>query len=148
VPEQELFQKILGDVVANEEYGLVMRKWRELFNVTQAEIASELKVKPSVISDYESSRRKSPGITFIRTYVETIMKLRKEEARRDVNKQLDLIGSDERLVLYNFKKTISSEKLVKKLKAKTLTKSKELGISGSVVFFDNISKLLMNIPTY
>jgi predicted transcriptional regulator len=42
------------------------------FKISQTELADHLKLSPSVISDYESGRRKSPGI-------QTIKKIIKDE---------------------------------------------------------------------
>ena len=38
-----------------------MKKWRELFGVTQIELAKQIKISTSTISDYESNRRLSPA---------------------------------------------------------------------------------------
>jgi hypothetical protein len=50
-----------------------MRKWRGLLNVNQMELADELNLSPSVISDYETGRRQSPGSGFIKRYVEALL---------------------------------------------------------------------------
>lgn len=52
-----------------------MRKWREIFHVNQAELSQYLKISPSVISDYESGRRKSPGTRAIKRFVEALLYL-------------------------------------------------------------------------
>ena len=46
-----------------------MRKWRELFAVSQITLSEKMLLSASVISDYESGRRKSPGAKFIRRFV-------------------------------------------------------------------------------
>ncbi len=56
-----------------------MRKWREAFEVSQSDLAHHLGVNPSVVSDYESGRRKSPGIATVRRMVESLVDL--DEAR-------------------------------------------------------------------
>jgi putative transcriptional regulator len=52
-----------------------MRKWRDLFNVTQIEVANILDLSSSVISDYEKGRRRSPGSNFIKRYVEALLEI-------------------------------------------------------------------------
>ncbi|MHA2315052.1 MAG: helix-turn-helix domain-containing protein [Candidatus Hermodarchaeia archaeon] len=47
-----------------------MRKWREQFGVAQHDLAKQLGISPSVISDYESGRRKSPRVDTIRKFAE------------------------------------------------------------------------------
>jgi len=48
-------------------------------SVSQIEVANALDLSPSVISDYETGRRKSPGSGFIKRYVESLLEL--DEAR-------------------------------------------------------------------
>ncbi len=73
--EAEIQEKIAGEVVLSPHPGRTLRKWREDFQVTQRDLARELDTAPSVISDYESERRPSPGAGFIRRYVEGLLAL-------------------------------------------------------------------------
>jgi putative transcriptional regulator len=66
---------IAGDVVISENPGDAMRKWRERIAVKQAILAREMGLSPSVLSDYESGRRASPGVGFIKRYVRALVKL-------------------------------------------------------------------------
>jgi putative transcriptional regulator len=52
-----------------------MRKWREMLHIPQILLAESLGVSPSVISDYESGRRQSPGTKTIKRFVESIITL-------------------------------------------------------------------------
>ncbi|MGI0067404.1 MAG: transcriptional regulator [Thermoplasmata archaeon] len=67
--ESEIQEKIAGEVVLSPHPGRTLRKWREDFGVSQQDLAREIATVPSVISDYESERRASPGAGFIRKYV-------------------------------------------------------------------------------
>lgn len=69
----ELREKITGEVVLSPHPGRTLRKWREDFKVSQRDLARELTTVPSVISDYESERRSSPGAGFIRRYVDALL---------------------------------------------------------------------------
>lgn len=69
----ELREKIAGEVVLSPHPGRTLRKWREDFKVSQRDLARELTTVPSVISDYESERRVSPGAGFIRRYVDALL---------------------------------------------------------------------------
>ncbi|MGI0090818.1 MAG: helix-turn-helix domain-containing protein [Nitrososphaerales archaeon] len=71
----EFASHIAGDVVISENPGDTMRKWRERIAVKQAVLAREMGLSPSVLSDYESGRRASPGVGFIKRYVEALVKL-------------------------------------------------------------------------
>ncbi|MFH2112005.1 MAG: helix-turn-helix domain-containing protein [Candidatus Bathyarchaeota archaeon] len=70
-----LAKRIAGEIVLSNVPGQTMRKWRGLLNVSQIEIANALELSPSVISDYETGRRKSPGSGFVKRYVEALLEL-------------------------------------------------------------------------
>jgi len=73
--EADLREKIAGEVVLSPHPGRTLRKWREGFGISQRDLARRLVTVPSVISDYESERRQSPGAGFIRRYVEALIAL-------------------------------------------------------------------------
>ncbi|MBR9707522.1 MAG: helix-turn-helix domain-containing protein, partial [Candidatus Diapherotrites archaeon] len=49
----KLAVSMAGEIAISKAPGKSMRKWREIFNVTQTELADYLKISPSTISDYE-----------------------------------------------------------------------------------------------
>lgn len=61
----ELKKRMAGEIVLSKTPGETIKKWRQLFKISQTELAKGLKVSASVISDYESGRRKSPGTKII-----------------------------------------------------------------------------------
>jgi len=70
-----LAKRIAGEIVLSGSPGQTMRKWRGLLNVNQMELAEELELSPSVISDYETGRRQSPGSGFIKRYVTALLNM-------------------------------------------------------------------------
>lgn len=68
----ELREKIAGEITLSESPGSAMKKWRELFGVTQIDLAKQIKISTSTISDYESNRRLSPGVGVIRRFVDAL----------------------------------------------------------------------------
>lgn len=64
-PRSELAEKIAGEIALSDDPGATLRKWRTDFEISQTDLASQLDVSSSVISDYESGRRASPGIGVI-----------------------------------------------------------------------------------
>ena len=68
-------EKIAGEIVLSSDPGRTMRKWREEFHLSQLDISRELRVSPSVVSDYESGRRKSPGVSVVKRYVDAMINL-------------------------------------------------------------------------
>ena len=52
-----------------------MKKWRELFGISQVELAKHLKISTSTISDYEGNRRLSPGAGIIKRFVQSLFEM-------------------------------------------------------------------------
>ena len=68
-----LAEKMAGQIAMSDSPGTMLKKWRVNFSITQTELANYMGVSPSVISDYESGRRKSPGTTIVGKIVESII---------------------------------------------------------------------------
>ncbi len=75
----DLARRIAGEVVMSDDPGGTLRRWREDFGVSQTRLAEQLDVSPSVVSDYESGRRTSPGIRVVRRTVDALLTV--DEAR-------------------------------------------------------------------
>ncbi len=75
-------EKIAGEIVLSESPGKTMRKWREELRISQTELARHMRVSPSVISDYEAGRRKSPGIQTIHRLVDAFLDIDAQAGRR------------------------------------------------------------------
>ena len=69
----KLAVKIAGEIALSEAPGSTMKKWREIFGITQAELGSHLKISASTISDYEGNRRMSPGIAVVHRFVDALV---------------------------------------------------------------------------
>lgn len=74
-PRDQLAERIAGEVVVSDDPGATMRKWRTDFDISQTDLATELDVSPSVLSDYENGRRNRPGIGFINRYVDGLLSI-------------------------------------------------------------------------
>lgn len=66
---------IAGDITLSDSPGLAIKLWRERFGVNQPALAKVMRVSPSVISDYEAGRRKSPGAATIKRIVEALLEV-------------------------------------------------------------------------
>ncbi|MHC1630891.1 MAG: helix-turn-helix domain-containing protein [Methanotrichaceae archaeon] len=66
-------EKIAGEITLSHNPGESMKKWRKNFDITQTELSNHLEMSPSVISDYESGRRKSPGIVIISKIIDALL---------------------------------------------------------------------------
>ncbi len=66
---------IAGDITLSEDHGAALKRWRERFGLTQTALAELIHISPSVISDYEAGRRKSPGAATIKRIVEAFLEM-------------------------------------------------------------------------
>ncbi len=72
---------IAGEIVLSSSPGKVIRKWRELLEIPQVDLAARMRTSSSVLSDYEAGRRKSPGAQFIRKLVKSMTEIALERRR-------------------------------------------------------------------
>jgi putative transcriptional regulator len=70
---EEFAEKIAGEIVLSNEPGKTLRKWRQVFGVSQKELAGEMGISHSVVSDYEGGRRRSPTIATVRRVVSALL---------------------------------------------------------------------------
>ncbi len=85
---EELKEKIAGEITLSNEPGMTMRKWREEFGLSQHQLAEAMGISHSVISDYESGRRKSPGSGIIKKMVDALIKLDREAGSPTISKYI------------------------------------------------------------
>ncbi len=71
----EFKQRIAGEIALSPDPGRTIRKWREEFGLSQHQLAEAMGVSHSVVSDYESGRRKSPGVNVVRKMVDAFIEL-------------------------------------------------------------------------
>jgi len=110
-----IMKRIIGEIILSDTPGEIMRRWREVFGITQLEIAEKLGISPSVISDYEGGRRKSPGATFIRRLVMCLIDIDAMSGGRVLKQFSSLVrvSSDAILDLYEFPSPIPLKDVVK-----------------------------------
>jgi putative transcriptional regulator len=73
--KDKLAKDIIGEIVLSENSESVIKKWRSIFKISQKKLANELGITPSVVSDYESGRRRSPGIKVIKKYISALLRI-------------------------------------------------------------------------
>jgi len=89
-----LARRIAGEIILSNKPGVTMKRWRELFAVSQMRLAEKMVLSsPSVISDYESGRRKSPGTRFVRRFVWALLVIDKERGERYIRELARLTSS-------------------------------------------------------
>ncbi|ESS09255.1 MAG: putative transcriptional regulator [uncultured archaeon A07HN63] len=81
---EDLAHRIAGEITLSDDPGATMKKWRTDFNISQTELAAEIDVSSSVISDYESGRRESPGIGIVRRLVSALLDIDDDRGGRHI----------------------------------------------------------------
>lgn len=125
-----------------------MRKWREVFGISQIDLARQLKISPSTISDYESNRRKSPGIGVIRRLIDALFALDAtrggEVAKRFSEAEHPLSDFFQAI---DFPKAMSGEKFAQAIDATILAGKEKLSsvdIFGCTIL-DSV-KVILDLP--
>ncbi len=117
---EQLREKIAGEITLSADAGKTIRKWREEFGISQQEMARNLGISPSVISDYESGRRKSPGIAIIRRMVDGLIDLDERSGGR-VLKKYDLGEKHDCIISINeFRTSLIASEFMEIIEADTL----------------------------
>jgi putative transcriptional regulator len=88
-----LARRIAGEIILSSKPGATMRKWRELFAVSQISLSEAMGLSSSVVSDYESGRRKSPGAKFIRRFVLSLLSIDEQKGSRFIREFAKLTSS-------------------------------------------------------
>lgn len=70
-----LQEKMASEITLSDHPGLTIKKWRDIFDISQQELALKLNLNSSVISDYEHGRRRSPGVNIIRRIIEGMINI-------------------------------------------------------------------------
>ena len=85
-----ILKRICGEIVLSNDPGKTIRKWRNIFKIPQRKLADEMGVTSSVISDYESGRRKNPGIKIINNIVEAMLRIDEKRGGEIIKEFLNL----------------------------------------------------------
>lgn len=94
-----LARRVAGEIILSSKPGATMRKWRELFAISQMSLSEKMTLSSSVISDYESGRRKSPGAKFIRRFVWALLQIDEERGSRFIREFAKLTSSPSMAIL-------------------------------------------------
>ncbi|MCL2477351.1 helix-turn-helix domain-containing protein [Candidatus Bathycorpusculum sp.] len=94
-----LARRIAGEIILSSRPGSTMKKWRELFAISQISLSQTMGLSSSVISDYESGRRKSPGAKFIRRFVLSLLHIDEQKGSRFIREFAKLTSSPSMAVI-------------------------------------------------
>jgi len=133
---------IAGNIVFSENVGESLKKWRNTFGISQKELADRINVSPSVISDYESNRRKSPGINFVKKYVSSLIEIDRDRGWKTLRKYKDLISVDFDVIydICEYSKPIKSEDIAEAVDGDLVTNFEREAMGHTVI--DSIKAIL------
>jgi len=126
---ERLARRIAGEIALSEHPGQTMKMWRERFRLPQITLAEHLGISPSVISDYESGRRKSPGTSTIRRFVMALLTLDERNGGQVVAAfvrlmDVSLVDLNIVLAMSDFSSPMTAKEFCKRLKCTTKTGEK------------------------
>ena len=125
VDSSDFASHIAGEVVVSGNPGDTMRKWRERIAVKQAILAREMGLSPSVLSDYESGRRASPGVGFIKRYVSALVKL-DQNHHKLLTRELEPKDKSAILAIGEFKEPVKAREILRAVDGKVVTGEEKL----------------------
>src|SRR3989338_512293 len=107
---------IAGEITLSKDPGGSMKKWREIFEISQTELADYLKVSSSTISDYEGGRRKSPGINVVSRLIFSLIEFDRKRGGQIVKKlEKDLIPASNIFNVHEFSSAVSGSEFLKRI---------------------------------
>jgi putative transcriptional regulator len=120
---EDIKKKIAGDMVYEDSFPSSLRKWRKTFKISQTDLAKHLKLSPSVLSDYETGRRKSPGIKSISKIIDALIEIDISRGSPTVN-IISMLKTEKKnngvMKVVEFPKSLTIQKFCKKIDAKIL----------------------------
>lgn len=114
-----LKERIAGEITVSDNPGEIIRKWREMFDVSQTYLAEKMDVASSVISDYEKGRRK-PGTPLVKRIVDSLIKIDKERGG-DVIDRFTNPGQEGILSKEEFTEPLSLEDLIEDIEGEVVS---------------------------
>ncbi|MFQ5406683.1 MAG: helix-turn-helix domain-containing protein [Candidatus Micrarchaeia archaeon] len=144
---EQLKVKIAGEIALSSDPGESMKKWREVFGVSQTELSEYLKISPSTISDYESNRRKSPGIAIIRRFVDALFEIDMTKGGELVKRFQEAEGAQTFFDAIDFKKAVNAQEFSKLIEARAVANTEKLSSINifGLTILDSL-KIILELP--
>ncbi len=131
-----LSEKIAGEITLSPKPGQTIRKWRNVFDISQTDLACCLGISPSVISDYESGRRKSPGIQTVKKIIKALIEIdEKHKGSNILHQYKSMFDTDEGILeIMEYPFSIPADVFIKNIDGNVLT-SDNIGMNKNVKGF-------------
>ncbi|MFH0927709.1 MAG: transcriptional regulator [Candidatus Micrarchaeota archaeon] len=146
---EKLQYEIAGEISLSPNPGSTMKKWREIFAITQTELAQYLKLSCSTISDYEGNRRKSPGTGIISRFVSALFEIDKSRGNPILSKLSADLGQsqDQYFETHEFATSISALDFAKLINAKVVANEELMKVKKiyGYTLMDSL-KVILDMP--
>ena len=130
-----LSEKIAGEITLSPKPGQTIRKWRSVFHISQTDLAKYLNLSPSVVSDYESGRRKSPGIQTVKKIIEAFVEMDEKRGGKILHQYDSMIETQEGILeIMEYPYSIPAKQFIREIEGNTLTTS-EISLKKNVKGF-------------
>lgn len=134
---EDLARRMSGEVVLSDDPGATLRKWRDDFDISQTTLAEQLDVSPSVVSDYESGRRQSPGIAVVRRIIEALLDVDETRGGEHVRQYTRVLSagfeSDVVYDLQEYSTPVSIERFHSAINGQEIVAGRQHSIAGHTV---------------
>ena len=144
-----LAEKIAGEITLSQNPGDTLRKWRRNFGITQTDLSNHLRISPSVISDYESGRRKSPGIMIVSKIIDALLRIDESRGcnvlRAYEDMWGDILGLDSICSICEYQEPIHLTDMASKLNASVVFGNTEITIWGYTLI-DSLKAIVGLLP--
>ena len=142
-------EKIAGEITLSQSPGDTLRKWRRNFGITQTDLSNHLGISPSVISDYESGRRKSPGIMIVSKIIDALLRVDESRGcnvlRAYENMWGDILGLDSICSVCEYQDPLPLVDIARKLEAEVIFGRMDITIWGYTVI-DSMKAIVEMLP--
>lgn len=142
-----LSEKIAGEITLSPKPGQTIRKWRKTFDISQTYLAEQLDLSPSVVSDYESGRRKSPGIKTVKKIIRAFLQIDQKRGGEILHQYDSMVDTNEGVIdIREYPYPVSASNFISEIKGNLLT-SKNTVIKKNINGFTLVDsiKTIQNI---
>ncbi len=117
-------EKIAGEIVLSENPNETLKKWREEFNIQKSELAKEMGVSLSMISDYEKGRRQSPGIGTIKKFVAAMMVIENRHGGTILRRYKSGVPYEAVIDIKDYDRDVNLRTIINKIKGKEVSNAR------------------------
>jgi putative transcriptional regulator len=126
-----------GEITLSQNPGETIKKWRKSFEVSQIDLANHVGVSPSVISDYESGRRRSPGTTIISKLVDAMLNIDEKAGSHKIRAYESMLieqyNSNVILDIHEYRSPIQLSRFARLIEAETISGNIDRHINGYTI---------------